>query len=192
MVIAILLNVFAFFVFLFVVWKRLKEDYSSENIFSLCFVTASGLMLGYFAAKLFAPQYWFWMEILGILLGYIFLLIKIRLKFYETFEALFIAFLTWFGIYWLMTSFLATLLVVCFIVLFYLLDANYKNFTWYKSGRIGFSGLVTAGLFFLTRGAVASLFPFVLSFSGKVDVFLSGITSFVMFLLVYNLSRNEK
>lgn len=179
MVIAILVNILAFFVFLFVVWKRLKEDYSSENIFSLCFVTASGLMLGYFAAKLFAPQYWFWMEILGILLGYIFLLIKIRLKFYETFEALFIAFLTWFGIYWLMTSFLATLLVVCFIVLFYLLDANYKNFTWYKSGRIGFSGLVTAGLFFLTRSAVVE----------KVDAYLSGITSFIMFLLVYNLAR---
>ncbi len=190
MVITILVNIFAFFVFLFVVWKRLKEDYSSENVFSLCFVTASGLFLGYVAASLFAPRYWFWTEILGILLGFVFLLIKIRLKFYETLEALFIAFLTWFGIYWVylfiktptMTSFLATLLVACFIVLFYLLDGNYKNFAWYRSGRIGFSGLVTAGLFFLARSAVVE----------KVDAYLSGITSFVIFLLVYNLSRNEK
>jgi len=197
MLITILVNIFAFFVFLFVVWKRLKEDYPVEDVFNLCFVTALGLTLGYFTAKLFAPRYWFWLEVLGILLGFMFLAIKKGLKFYETIEALFIAFLTWFGIYWVflfiqtpaITSFLATLLIACFIVLFYLLDGNYKNFTWYKSGKIGFSGLVTAGLFFLSRSAVASLFPFMLSFSGKTEVYLSAVTSFIIFLLVYNLAR---
>lgn len=200
MVITILLNVFAFFVFLFLVWKRLKEDYPVENVFSLSFMTVFGLILGYLLAKRFLPDYWFWMILLGVLIGFTFGVVKLRLKFYETFEALFLGLLSWFGIYWMyifiktpsITSFLATLLLICYLVLFYLLDSNYKNFTWYKSGRIGFSGLVTAGLFFLTRSAIASFFPFMLSFSGKTDVYLSGITSFVMFLLVYNLSRNEK
>ncbi|MDP3994697.1 MAG: hypothetical protein Q8P91_02615 [bacterium] len=200
MLITILVNIFAFFVFLFIVWKRLKEDYSTENVFTLCFVTAFGLVLGYLLAKFIAPLYWFWMEALGILFGFVFLAIKKGLKFYETFEALFIAFLTWFGIYWVflfiktpaITSFLASFLIVSFIVLFYLLEGNYKDFTWYKSGRIGFAGLVTAGLFFLSRSAIASLFPFMLSFSGKTEIYISAVASFIMFLLVYNLSRNEK
>jgi len=197
MLITILVNIFAFFVFLFVVWKRLKEDYPTESVFSLCFITTLGMVLGYLIAKMFAPSYWFWMEILGILIGFIFLTLKNKLKFYETFEALFISYLTWFGIYWVflfvktpaISSFLASLLIICFIVLFYLLDRNYKDFSWYKSGRIGFSGLVTAGLFFLSRSAIASLFPFMLSFSGKTDVYISGVASFIIFLLVYNLAR---
>jgi len=197
MLITILVNILAFLVFLFVVWKRLKEDYPAENVFSLCFITTLGMVLGYLLAKLFAPSYWFWMEVSGILLGLVFLTIKKGLKFYETFEALFIAFLTWFGIYWVflfiktpaITSLLASLLIVSFIILFYLLDANYKDFTWYKSGRIGFAGLTTAGLFFLSRSAIAFLFPFMLSFSGKTDAYISGAASFIIFLLVYNLAK---
>ena len=197
MVSLILVNIFAFLLFLFIVWRRLKEDYLSEHIFSLSLVTALGLLSGYLVARQFAPAYWFWMEILGILIGYMVIVLKTKLKFYETLEALVIGYLYWFGIYWAylfiktpsIITLLATLLAICFIILFYLLNKSYRNFSWYKSGRIGFSGLTTAGFFFLTRGATASFFPFMLSFSGKSEAVLSGAVSFIIFLLVYNLSR---
>ena len=197
MLITILINIFAFFVFLFVAWKRLKEDYPAENVFTLCFVTALGLLSGYLVARQFAPAFWFWMEILGVLIGFIVIVLKIKLKVYETLEALVIGYLYWFGIYWAylfiktpsIITLLAALLAICFIILFYLLNKSYRNFSWYKSGRIGFSGLTTAGFFFLTRGAIASFFPFMLSFSGKSEAVLSGAVSFIIFLLVYNLSR---
>lgn len=194
---SILTIFFGFLVFTFLVWRRLKEDYSQEQIFGLGFLTVFGLALGYFLAKNLAPNFWLWGEIVGILLGFVLAIFKFRLRFYETFEAIILGFLAWFGLFWLVvflktpaiTSFLATLLVLCLLVLFGLLEANYKDFSWYRSGRIGFSGLTVAAIFFLARAAIASFSPAFLSFAGKSEVFISGSVSFIIFLLVYNLAR---
>lgn len=196
---SILANFFGFLLFFFLVWRRLKEDYSQEQIFGFGFLAVFGLALGYFLAKYLKPNFWFWGEVVGILLGFVLAIFKFRLKFYETLEAIILGFLAWFGIFWIfvflktpaVTSFLATLLIASLLVLFGLLDANYKDFAWYRSGRIGFSGLTCAAVFFLARAAIASFFPWLLSFSGKVEVFISGSVSFIIFLMVYNLAREK-
>lgn len=185
---------------MFFVWRRLKEDYSSEIVFSLAVFVLLGLVAGFFASKYLLPAAWFWFEVAGVLAGFGLSAVKFKLKFYETFEAVSLALLIWLSIGWLAVflitpsvySFLACLLIILLVVLFFLLDANYKDFTWYKSGRIGFAGFVTLGAFFLTRCAIASFFPTLLSFAPKSEVYLSGSASFIVFLLVYNLSRERK
>jgi hypothetical protein len=88
-------------------------------------------------------------------------------------------------------SFIGFIVIILLIVLFYFLDAHYKKFTWYKSGRVGFTGLTTLGLLLLLRAAVAPIVPDMLSFSGKYEAIISGILAFVSFLLVFNLARTQ-
>ena len=47
------------------------------------------------------------------------------------------------------------------------------------------------GAFFLARAVVAMVLPFMLSFSGKYEVFLSGIVAFFSFMGVFNLARQK-
>ena len=88
-----------------------------------------------------------------------------------------------------LTSFLAFFAVACLLTLFAYLDASYKNFSWYRSGRVGFSGLTTLGVLFLLRAAFASFFPDVISFV-KYEAILSGVAAFVIFLAIFNLARS--
>jgi hypothetical protein len=195
--ISIATNFFGFLFFSFLLWLRLKEDYSREEIFSLGFSVVFGMTLGFFLAKYFVPGFWFWGEVAGSGLGFALFLIRYHPRFYETLEALIFGFLAWLEIFWLAVflktpatpAFLATLLIICLLILFGLFEANYKDFNWYRSGRIGFSGLTCAAIFFLSRAAIASFFPTLLSFANGFEVYLSGSCAFFFFLLVYNLSR---
>lgn len=199
MAVSIFINLVGFLLFTFLVWKRLREDYSRDTIFGLGFLVVSGLILGNLLSKYFTSGFWFWGEIAGILLGLAVSLIKFRLRFYETLEALILGSLAWFGFFWLViflrnpviVSFLMVLLIACLLVLFGLFEANYKDFSWYHSGKVGFSGLTVAAIFFLARAVIASFFPTLLSFAGRSEVFLAASCSFLLFLLVYNLSRKE-
>ena len=81
--------------------------------------------------------------------------------------------------------------VAFFIALFLFFNIHYRRFTWYKSGKIGFTGLTVAGLFFLTRSLVAMSDLDVLSFAKDMEVVVSGVVSFACFIAVYNLSRKS-
>jgi hypothetical protein len=88
-------------------------------------------------------------------------------------------------------SLLAAVATLILIVTFYFFETKYKNFSWYKSGKVGFSGLAVLGIFFLVRALVALSFSFVLSFAGKFESVFSGITAFLFFLGVFNLARQK-
>ena len=81
------------------------------------------------------------------------------------------------------------LICIALIILFIYFDKHYKYFTWYKSGRIGFSGLTILGLFFLIRAAVALFFSDMISFVSGYEAVLSGVLAFVSFLTVFNLAK---
>ena len=187
-------------IYLFFIWRRLKEDYLAEKIFTLSLFEICGIALGYLISKRFHPVWFFWFEGFGAFLGFSLGIIKYEMKFIETFEASFIAIMPWISIFFLkdyisahsVFSLIFSALSFSLIIIFYYLDARYKNITWYKSGRIGFAGLTIAGIFFLLRASAATLFPYVLSFVGKSEIILSGVCAFVIFLLVYNLAREEK
>jgi len=184
---------------LFLFWRKLKEDYSNQQIFTTGFYVLFGLLIFYFVAWKFIYSYWFWLSLVGISLGLLLGIYRFHLKFYETIEASISSLLVWLALVLLndsvmnssLFSFGGFTIVTMVTGIYYFLDGHYHNFTWYKSGKIGFSGLTTAGLFFLVRGVIAGIYPYVLSFSGKYEMYLSAIASFIFFLLTYNLSRTK-
>lgn len=194
----IITNLLGILIFLFLLWKRLKEDYPYEKIFNFAALILGGLLIGFLVSKIILPNYWFFIEIIGVAVGFIIGVIRLKLKFFEPFESLVIGFLPMLTLYFLsdsiknssLGSFLAFWVSIICIALFFLIDSYYRGFSWYKSGRVGFSGLFIAGLFFLIRSLSSLAFPNVISLSGNFEAYISGTIAFIFFLLLYNLSRN--
>jgi len=195
-----LVNLAGLIIFLFFLWRRLKEDYSSEVIFSLAFFIIAGIILGYLLSLKFFPSWWFWFEGFGAFLGFSLGIVRYNLRFFETFEAGFVGILPWLALYFLQglvrrPDFVRAFLFISNLALLFIfdyLDKRYKSFTWYKSGRIGFAGLSVAAVFFLIRAAIATFFSSVLSFPGRGEAILAGVCAFSLFLLIYNLCQEEK
>lgn len=192
-------NTLGVLIFLFVFWKRLREDYAASQIFTTGLYMIVGISLAVIISTKFFGSWGFWLSFTGAALGLTLGVLKFKLRFFETFEAGVAATFPWLGVVFLSdsieksnpASFIGFIVIILLIVLFYFLDAHYKKFTWYKSGRVGFTGLTTLGLLLLLRAAVAPIVPDMLSFSGKYEAIISGILAFVSFLLVFNLSRTR-
>ncbi len=186
-----------FFFFLF--WKKLREDYDSESIFNFAVFITVGIGIFSFISQSMLPQWWFWANCLGVILGFILGKLKFKFRFFESLEATTIGLLPWLSLVFLqdaisntsLPSLIAFIVLLLVIAFYTFLDAHYKKFTWYKSGKVGFSGLATLGLLFLIRTAVAATFPSMLSFLGPIDSIISGVIAFTSFLLVFNLSRQQ-
>lgn len=193
----ILINFLGSLLFLFLFWRKLKEDYQVADIFTTSFILLGIASVFFIISKKFFPVWWFWFLISGISLGLGLAIFKYKFKFYESLEALTLAFLPWLSLVFLVDSVKNGsvfslgyyIYLIGLLFLGFYLAANYKKIIWYKSGRVGFAGLFTLAIFFLVRAAVALLFPFMLSFVGKIEVILSGILAFIFFLMIYNLSR---
>lgn len=207
-----LVYIIGFLPFLFFFWRRLKEDYTSNQIFTSGFYIFFLVVFLSLIFSLLIPKVvgqtaifsttglWFWGGIFGFLIGIGISIWKLNMKFFEILEAGNLGLLFWICLIFLIDSVKNSSLIslISFVVLsvliflFFFLDARYRKFTWYRSGKIGFSGLSVMGIFFLLRAIVALFFPFVLSFVGKVDALISGSISFILFLLLYNLSEYDK
>lgn len=192
-------NISGILVFLFIFWKRLREDYTVGQIFTTGLYMITGIFSAVIISTRFLGPWWFWLSFAGAALGLVLGVLKFKLRFFETFEAGVAATLPWLGVVFLsdsieksnLTSFIGFIIIILLIVLFYFLDVHYKKFAWYKSGRVGFTGLTTLGLLLLLRAAVAPIMPDMLSFSGKYEAIISGMLAFVSFLLVFNLARTR-
>ena len=194
----IIFNLLGVFVFLFLYWKKFKEDFPTSLIFSSAFYILTGIFLGIIISHFLFPSGWFWLAFVGASVALIISVFRFHLKLYETIESATISLLPWLSLVFfnnavttsLPTSFLATVFCVLLIILFLFLDSHYRSFTWYSSGKVGFSGLSILGIFFLAR-AILAIFPLnVISFV-KVETFVSGIISLVLFFSVYKLSKQK-
>ena len=194
--------------FLFLFWRRLKEDYPSNQIFSFAFTILAFLLLGFFIGlsahtikdtSYFTPRgLWFWgLFILGAV-GFALANLKFKLRFFETLEAGGLGFIFLVSALYLtnlihpfdIKLFIFSLLTVLLLPTFFFLDNKYKTFSWYKSGKIGFAGLAILGTFFLMRCLVALLNPSMISFIGKVDAMADVLVAFTFFFTLFNLSGN--
>lgn len=195
----VLVDLLGVFIFLFLLWKKLKDDYSSHQIFSLAFLSlffSLGLIL---VSRYIYPEAWFWFAFLGMAAGFVFSVYRFKLMFYEVLEGLAVSLIPLLAFQYLFdsvanasfSSFFLLIFLVFLSGLYIFLDRHYMKFGWYKSGRIGFSGLVILALFFLLRIAVAVLSKGVISFIGNYDWLISGVLSFLFFLLLFNLSRTK-
>jgi hypothetical protein len=199
MIVNSLVNLIGVLLFLFLFWRRLKEDYSSNIVFSICFLILLGISTGYLVSFYFFPRWFFWFEAFGAFLGLSFGIVKYDTRFFETYEALFISILPWLTMFYLTELIkkpswqvaVVSLVNFLLIILFDFVSVRYKNFSWYKSGKIGLAGLLTSGIFFLTRAAIATIFPSVVSFLGLSEIILSGVCAFTIFLLIFNLSKEN-
>ena len=189
-----------FLISLFVFWRKLKDDYSSQIIFSLAFFILFGTLLGYVISLWQLKIWFFWLELMGAFVGLTLGVLKFKTRFYEILEAMVVSMLPVLAIFFLndsvsnssLVSFIAFTTILFLIFVYYLLDVHYKEFSWYKSGKIGFSGLAVLGLLFLIRAGVAIFYAGVLSFVGKSEVFVSGPLAFMSFLVIFNLGNVKK
>jgi hypothetical protein len=156
------------------------------------------MLLTYFLSINLFPSWWFWCTYLGFFLGLIIGLLRFKLKFYETFEAAFLGFLICFSLYLLadsvrnlnIVSFAGFVISVILIGIFQYVDMHYRNYSWYKSGKVGFTGLILSAIFFLARIIAYLYFPNTLSFVHNFEIYLSAVSSFIFITLTYNLSRS--
>lgn len=195
MLIQIPLLILGGFIFLFILWKRLKEDYFDNQIFTTGFYIFGLVGVANLVSWYFLKDYWFWLSLLGIFLGVIAGKFRFKLRYFEVLEACVVALfapaimlLIYDGIRFKHAfSFFAISIIALFIGLYYIFSIRYRTFTWYRSGRVGFSGLAILGLFFLVRALVAIWFPHVISFVDR-DWLISGSLAFITFLALLNLS----
>lgn len=186
--------------FLYVFWKRLKEDYSSDIVFQTAGTILIGMGLGLLASKLLLPAWFFWLSFAASLAGMSLMMLKFRLRFYEVFESFMLAATPVVSLMFFkdsiinssLNSFLAFVASLVLVFLAYYIDLNYKGFSWYKSGKIGFTGLFTAALFFLSRTIIAIIGLNMISFVGKVEAYISGVLAFTFISLLVNLGRKKE
>ena len=186
-----------FFIPAFIFWKKLKDDYLEENLFSSIFYIFTGISAGFLLSRLVLPEFWFWLTLIGSVSGLAVSLHRFKFNLYEildgyTFSQLSIILLIFFYDFlenMKLSSGGGFFLIVLFFGLFLFLDKRYKSYTWYKSGKVGFTGLVVIGLFFLTRAGVAVTFPDMLSLVGRNDAIISGVVAFAAYLMLFNLSK---
>ena len=199
MITSILVNFLGGVAFLFFFWRRLKEDYPTNQIFSIGFFMLAGILAGWALAGKFFPAWFFWAEVLGIIPGFLIGLFHFKFRFHEALEATSVSAIPWLAVYFLKdatvsasaVSLAGFLFALILLGTFYLLDIHYKRFSWYRSGRVGFAGLATAGIFFLARAGVAAFYPYVLTFAGRIDAIVSSVVAFAFFLVIYNLSKSQ-
>lgn len=198
-ILQVLLFILAVTGYLFLFWRRLKEDYVVEPIFSSALIIlATTLIAGFSFTFLPYDQTWFWGACLGYFVSLQFVVNKYKFRFFELYEASSRALFVLLGYsylsHWLINrssySLYGFLLILALFVLFAIFERNYRKFTWYKSGKIGFSGLMTIGIFFLVRALLGMFEIPMISLVGKLEFILSGIASFMHFFFVYNLSES--
>jgi hypothetical protein len=190
-------NLTGAFVFLYLFWKKLKEDYAGDMIFTTSVYILIGLLLGFAASRFLEPSWWFWLVVFGVGLGTGAGIYRFHLRVFELTEALAFSLLPWMGLVFIsdsiasssLASFIGFAACGLLLALFIYLDRHYKNFSWYTSGRVGVSGLMVLAIFFSIRALVAIFFPFVLSFVGIYEPVVSGLAAFLFYFLVFNLAK---
>ncbi len=183
--------------FLFFFWRRLREDFDSPVIFRSGFIMVLGFGIGQIVFVSIVPRFfpasnifnyaglWFWGAILGLSIGFMISQKAFRLPFYETLEAAIVGFLFASPIItkeWIFS--------IAIVTIFYVLKLKYKSFNWYRSGKVGFAGLATMGIFFTARSILAFIGSTMLVFTGigKVEVVLCAALAFLSFFAIYDLS----
>lgn len=200
MMVNIVVTILGLLIFLFLFWKRLKEDYAGEIIFKAATFILLGIGIGWTLSDKFFPAWFFWASIAGGLIGLSLAILKFRVKFYETLEALIISSLPWLGLTFLedsvihssFSSFSAFSVILIMVFVSYYLDVRYKGFSWYRSGKIGFAGLAVAIIIFLVRSLIAIGKVPMLSFVGRSEAVISGVMALVSFILLFNLGRKKE
>lgn len=193
-------NIFAGIVGIYLYWKRLKEDYSAEKIFDSGLGVLSFTLLVYFGSYHFLNQFWFGLTTLCFLLALFIVSNRVKIKYNEILDASLVLVFPLLSSFFFvdsirrssLSSFIAFWILLVLIFFFYFLNTLYRSFSWYKSGKIGFSSLVVFGLLFIFRGLTSIFYKDVASFSGNLEIYISTSFVIIFFLLLFNLARSNE
>src|SRR3972149_7654494 len=100
----IIITLAGILIFLFLFWRRLKEDYPSEIVFTTSVFMLLGTSLGLLLSKKFIPAFWFWGAFSGASLGLLIGVLRYKLRIFEVMYRGTLGFLPWLGIYFLADS----------------------------------------------------------------------------------------
>jgi len=164
----ILLVIIGALVFLFLYWKKLRDDYSRDTVFTTGLFVVIGSIAGGVGGNLlskvlmenrvFVPQgTWFWGSVLVSFVFFLFGVRKKKLRFFETFEAYGMGIIVWFAIFASILYWPLSLVLIMFFILYLILNKYYKRFSWYQSGRL--FRVNHTGTSFLTAFSCCGIFP---------------------------------
>lgn len=188
---------------LFFYWKQLRDDYTQNQIFISGFTILAAAGFGSLLGVYLSPSLnstsifmkdglWFWSGIIGFLIGFAVNQYRFKFRIFEAFEAASITLLIFSG-FFIRDIRIFALFILLFGIYLYLHN-NYRKFTWYRSGKVGFAAVLTWGVLFLVR-AVVFILPISQHFSGyfigKVDVVISLICAVTAFFVFYNLAQSK-
>lgn len=196
MIIQILLFSIGALLFLFSFWRRLKDDYFENQIFTTGLYCMFFVIVFLCTSKYFLPSYEFWFALIGILVGLAVANFRYKMRFYECLEAsvhaLFLPVIVALFSHGIVKrqaeSFFAAAGVIALVGLYYFLRLHYKKISWYKSGRIGFAGISVLSVFFIARAVLAISFPHMISLS-SYDWVLSSIFAIISVLALLYLTN---
>ena len=194
--------------FLYIYWKKMRHDYTRDMVFasgfSIILLVLLTTFISFYIVKYIpvtnifdSSQLWFWGAVTGYIIAFSLNIINSKFKFFESLEASSIGLFAWLGFISVasgianqdLESLLASGVVVILFMIYLVLERKYRRFTWYKSGRVGFAGLTTLGLFFLIRSGISIYGGSMLSLAGRVEIVLSSVLAFLLFFSVYHLSE---
>lgn len=182
--------------FSFSLWRSLKEDYPAEKIFILTLVLTGTGFLSWSILGERAGSFGFWLVGAILVLVGAWALKKMEFKFFEFVDAFapswFLLVLFLYLAYFIKSFNLLFLLyltagVLSFFTYRFLL-ARYRRFSWYPSGKVGFAGFSSLGVYFVLRGAVVFYGNPVLSldntalFDAAGSVLLFLLFAFILYL----------
>lgn len=192
-ILAFLLTPLSFFVFAFVLWRRLEEDYANDKIFLLTLGLMVSMVVGNWIFGRF-PLFSFWASLALVVAIGAYSVKKLDFRLFEVVDAVAPAWF-WFLLLGSLAGFLSTRTIEALVepaiaalalLGFTFFNARYRTFSWYPSGKIGFAGVGSLGLYFLSRSIFGVYIALTSSLSIElVDyniVIFNGIIGLVLFL----------
>jgi|GEM_PF-2580562 len=195
----ILLLFLASYTYLFIWWRATREELTSQERVAIGASVLFFMALGWFGGNLasnYIPTIPGFLDPKG--LGFWAAIINGVLVLYLTTSRLSSNFLTFFdchvhALLWFSALLSGNHSVLFFVSLlvYYWSRSNYKSFSWYKSGKIGFASLFSLTIYFVARAVVEFGQISLLSFAslGRFGGLLSVAAAF---LLTYSLFLNSK
>lgn len=192
-----------FFTFSFVSWRKLREDYDVNSIFTLTLIfLLGGVPAGLVLARLLSVGMW------GFLLGGLvvswYAAKKMGFKIFEILDGVVLG-LVWLSLFFqagffirfgwgkYFTNTLYLLIPVLALICARYVFVGYRRFSWYPSGKIGFIGAASGLLYFSLLLLVDFALSLVLSSETKlIESGISFLAVFVFFVALYLRSGRQQ
>lgn len=200
--IILIFALFGLFLFSWTLWRNLREDYPSEQIFSFTLTVLLGATLGFWVATSYNPALSFWLSFLGGIVAGIYSMRRFAFRFFEVIDAVAPSWF-WLSLFILLGLSLTRQEARLFLLLeaaasflslvsYWFLIKRYRRFSWYPSGKIGFAGMTSLAIYFVLRAIVEIVPTDMLSFFQSLSGAIASLTSALLLLVVVYLRSGRE